>query len=360
MGWGDNSLIYYCNPHPTQKTIRQKSSIMNSRCPPLFCWRLSFLAVLFLFLLNSSQNALAQARPVPSVSIAPGKDKSPECSSDLFDQAKSAMKAGDWRKAADLFGKFKSANLNDSRKGMAMYYRGLCQAKSGRDREAFITWTDLWRWEMLSEPKSEAMLLALEQMALHFEAKGQQSAKHEAMRDMLKHFPGHPITTKIHASEAAKYFESGDYQNACNLYMSVGEHLDEEHKQRWETARELLAPASLGKEGMDALLDHANAMLERNNVEAAIKLYRQFLARHGTSLRAPEAKNRLGWCLYLKGSGKDDGKKLLSQAERLWEETLKTGGEWCARSRWNLIVLNAGHYENIPKACSLCEEQCFI
>ena len=289
------------------------------------------MAILLLMAIPAGHSRGAPPAVPPSKVDAAASER---LSTNLWDEAQAALKRLDYQKAGDGFQKLLSLSVNDPRRTLCQYYAGYCALKRGKDQQAFTMWNDLLRQEKLSKTPTQATLLALEQMALYYEAKKRDQDLARTLSALLRSFPSNAATVRLHAAEAQKRIASGRFADASALYGKVESCLSEDDRRNLDMARALSEPSRQNAAG---ILEYANQCLESDRVDQAIQVYEAFLKQPGISADAWEAKTRLGWCLYLRGE--------YDKAENLWKSVVQTAPKsdrWTGESRWLLIKFYTG------------------
>jgi tetratricopeptide (TPR) repeat protein len=202
--------------------------------------------------------------------------------------------------------------------------------------------------EVMQKSSSPALLLALDQLASYYRTDG-KAAEWEKIADQLSgFFPDNLVTLRELRLLAARYMNKGEFPQAIAAYERFAKQLNAEDRQNLDLARAMM---DSGADGY-AIVKSANAQLEGNNPELAARLYREALRKTLKDDEKFEAMTKMGWCLYLRNREKE--------SEKLWKKVVASapkGNEWRGKSRWHLVVLNAGDHNDTKKAIELCEEQ---
>ncbi len=263
----------------------------------------------------------------------------------------SARESLRFQQSAEARRKFEQFNQQfgkDARRQEAWFYQGVCHLNLGQDFQALNIWNRLVQQETAGHSRSEALRLALEQLALYHERKGAGADYEKALEQLRLAFPEHAATAALYRRAAEKKLAARDYPGAVECYRALGENLTDQERRNLELARKLAA--SPNKEA-GALLALANESLAKNEVDLAIGLYETFL-KQCPDAPAGEAKTKLGWCWHLK--------QRYAEAEKLYRQVIEQGAEkdeWRGQSRWQLIVLTAGPNNKAKEAIALCATQ---
>ncbi len=218
----------------------------------------------------------------------------------------------------------------------------------GRTARALDAWNRTVNMEVMQKRASPVLLLGLEQLAAHYRIQKNERELEKTLARLAEFFPANAITVREHASSARARLEAGDYAGAAALYKTVASHLKGDDLLNYDLARELSAPDS----SVRAILVSAGRHLSENSIPLATRLYSEALKRNPAGSDRHEAMTKLGWCLYLQKKDKE--------SERLWRNVIASapmGDEWRGKSRWHLVVLNAGVFDNVKEAIALCDEQ---
>ncbi len=275
--------------------------------------------------------------------------KDTQAADELWKSAHDSFNKSKFKIAHDLFQKFSLRYHKDSRRKDALYYQGLCEMKMGQGTSAMYTWKQLVMMEAREKTRSKALLLALEQMIQYCDQKGDKRQKEKLLKQLLRDFPDSPVTVRVFVKLAQRRLEASDYARAKTLYESMRTKLSPEDQKNLELA---VTMSSQGSWKPKQLLDYANKSLEEDNVKLALKLYRTFQRDFPKSSLVGEVRTKLGWCYYI---NREYGK-----AEKLWKTVISKRGvkdDWVAKSRWHMIMLNAGPYGKVDEAIKLCEIQ---
>lgn len=266
----------------------------------------------------------------------------------LWNKACSAIDSRRYSNAEKLFDDFIKRNFNDERVASARIYIGICDYNQNRSQRALDAWDRVMKAEIMQKRSSPALLLGLEQLAIHYRAQQNMSEQEKILSSLLQMFPDDPLTIREHTLSARACIESGDYMKAAGLYEKVSDSLKGRDMEDYRLAKELAAPGG----SVAAIITSANKQLADNSLNTAARLYEEVLKRNPSSDERYEAMTKLGWCLYLRHNYKE--------AESLWEQVIKQGdkgNEWVGRSRWHMIQLLTGPLNKTDKAIELCNAQ---
>ncbi len=267
----------------------------------------------------------------------------------LWKESLSFLDARRYRDAHSLFNDFIKRHFYDERVPEARVYIGICDYRiGGRTSRALDTWNRVVNMELMQKRASPALLLGLEQFSRHYRAEGQTADWQKTIERLFDNFPDDPVTIREGKMFAKHCLMNEDWAGAIALYQRFEGHLSRQDKE------DLMLARAMSESGASAnvIIKAANSQLARDSVGVAERLYREALRRNPREDEKHKAMTKLGWCLYLQDKDKE--------AEHLWMNVLKSasrGDEWRGKSRWHLVVLNAGPYENVAKAIELCDEQ---
>jgi len=301
-----------------------------------------FLCAVFLFSLSCPSGAQTSSLPSSVVSEVLPADA-------LWKEACRAFEKRQYQDAQKKFEDFNRRYRADPRAAEAAIRIGICDYRQGRRIvRAIEGWNKIVNMELMQKRSSPALLLGLEQLAAHYRTQHNERELEKTLARLAEFFPENAVTIREHASSARSRMEAGDYAGASALFGKVSACLKGKDLLDYNLAKELSAPDS----SVAAIIVSADKHLANNSTLLATRLYEEALKRNPGADEKHEAMTKLGWCYYLQNNDKD--------CERLWQSVLASapkGDKWRGKSRWNLVVLNAGPYNDVKKAIELCEEQ---
>ena len=300
-----------------------------------------FLCALFLFSLSRPSGAQTSSPPDSSSSEISPADK-------LWKDARSCLDARDYRTAQEKYEEFIRNFLSDERVQEARVYSAICDYRQKRVVKALDSWSRVANMELMQKRASSALLLALDQFASHYRVDGKTGEWEKIVDQLAEFFPDNPATLRELRFFALQNLNKGEFFQAVAAYERFQKQLNAQDLRNLDLAR---AMTESGADGY-AIVKSANAQLEGNNPELAARLYTEALKKNLRDDEKFEAMTKLGWCLYLRNREKE--------SEKLWKEVVASapkGNEWRGKSRWHLVVLNAGDHNDTKKAIELCEEQ---
>jgi len=260
-----------------------------------------------------------------------------------FTALKAAVASKKFIPARALAQEFVTKFGSDPRVPDALFLKGLAELRAGDENTARGT----WNWLFLSFPKADAAARALEQL---FEIYGQQqqlAQQKDCQRRLLRDFPAHPITVRLHTQQAQVRFLALDYAGAVASYQSVAKHLPVTEQEKLKFAQAMVAAKNADPK---SLVAQANQLLEQNEIPVAIQVYEEVLRRQPSLALTLEAKTKLGWCHAVQNQ--------FEKAEQLWQAVIREGpatDPWVGESQWHMIRLLAGPQRKWEAAAKLCE-----
>ncbi len=184
--------------------------------------------------------------------------------------------AKQFQKAQPLFDDFLRRHLSDPRAQEARVYSAICDYRQKRVTRALDSMSRVASMELMQKSSSPALLLALDQLALHHRTEGRPEDWRKTVDQLAEFFPDNLITLRELHVLAARHMNKGEFSQAIAAYARFEKQLNAEDRQNIELAR---AMAESGAEGY-AIVKSANVQLEGNNPELDA---RRCSPRHGFS-----------------------------------------------------------------------------
>ena len=279
----------------------------------------------------------------------PPPKKAPASPADqAFAAAQEALKKSDYPAGRRLFGDFAGKFPADTRVPEAQFLKGMCELKGGPQGAALSTWNAL----IQLQPKSDAAVMALEQLVLYYEKEGPPARVEELLNRLLTAFPAHAATVRLWTKRGETLFAAKKYEAAVQAWEALGAQLAGSARQKLTVAK-VLAKANTDPR---SLLEAANTSLERNEVALAVELYEVYLDRFPQGADSRQVKTKLGWALYVREDEEKKGEDY-DRAESLWKQVAQQGpanDTWAGESQWHLAQLLAGPRGKWEQAVQLC------
>ena len=265
----------------------------------------------------------------------------------LWKQARTTLEAKQYAKAQPLFTDFLKRYQADPRAAEARICVGICDFRQGQTPRALDVWNRTVNMELMQKRVGPGLLLGLEQLSSYYRTEQKLPELNKVLGQMQSLFPNDSVTAREHLLAANARFEAGDFAAAVALYEKAGQ-LKGTDADNYKTARALAS----GGQTAASMIASADKNQVENAPAVAARLYEEALKLNPNVNEKHEAMTKLGWCVYLQ----EDYEK----AEKIWRAVVASapkGDEWRGKSRWHLVVLNAGRYNNDKEAIALCEEQ---